>query len=167
MSLPALYELAHEYRAAAEQLADLDLPSEVVADTLEGLAGDLQTKSTNVAMFILSLEATAEQIKNAEAAMKARRQAIEARAERVREYLLANMQACGIQKIECPWFKLAIRQNPASVIITDPGKIPSNLYIYPPEPEPFPDKNGIKAAIEAGEVIEGAHLDRGVRLEIK
>jgi len=167
MGLPALYEIAAEYRAAVEQLADLDLPPEVVADTLEGLAGDLETKSTNVAMFIRSLEGTAAQIKDAEAAMKARRQSIEARAERVREYLLTNMQACGIQKIESPWFRLAIRQNPASVVITDPGKIPNNLYIYPPEPEPFPDKKGIKAAIEAGEVIEGAHLERGVRLEIK
>jgi hypothetical protein len=167
MSLPALYELAAEYRSAAAQLADLDLPPEVVADTLEGLAGDLETKSTNVAMFIRSLEATAAQIKDAEAAMKSRRQAIEARAEHVRQYLLANMQACNIQKIECPWFKLAIRQNPASVVITDPGKIPSNLYIYPEAPEPFPDKKGIKAAIEAGDQIEGAHLERGVRLEIK
>lgn len=167
MSLPSLYELASEYRAAAAQLADLDLPPEVVADTLEGLVGDLETKSTNVAMFIRSLEATAAQIKDAEAVMKSRRQAIEARAERVREYLLATMQACNIQKIECQWFKLAIRQNPASVVVTDPGKIPSNLYIYPEAPEPFPDKKGIKAALEAGEFIEGAHLERGVRLEIK
>lgn len=167
MALPALYEIAAEYRAAVEQLADLDLPPEVVADTLEGLAGDMETKSTNVAMFIRSLEATAEQIKQAEAAMKARRQSIETRAERVREYLLTNMQACGIQKIECPWFKLSVRQNPASVVITDPGAIPSNLYVYPEAPEPFPDKKGIKAAIEAGEEIRGAHLERGTRLEIK
>lgn len=167
MALPALYELAHEYRAVAEQLADLDLPPDVVADTLEGLTGDLETKAQNVAMFIRSLEATAAQIKDAEAAMTARRKAIESRADNVRNYLLANMQACGIQKIECPWFKIAVRQNPAAVVITDAGAIPVNLYIYPEAPAPYPDKKGIKAAIEAGQDVPGARLVRGTRLEIK
>jgi hypothetical protein len=167
MSLPALYEIAAEYRAAASQLADLDLPPEVVADTLEGLAGDLETKSTNVAMFIRSLEATAAQIKDAEAAMEARRKAIEARANHVRKYLLDNMQACGITKIESPWFKLSVRSNPPAVVIDNAGLIPGNLYVYPSAPEPYPDKKAIKAAIEAGIEFEGAHLERGVRLEIK
>ena len=84
MTLPALYELAGEYRAAAEQLADLDLPPEVVADTLEGLAGDLEQKATNVALFARNLEATAAAIKQAEADMAARRKAIENRAASIR-----------------------------------------------------------------------------------
>ena len=37
-NLPALYVIAEDYRNAAAQLADLDLPPEVVADTLEGMA---------------------------------------------------------------------------------------------------------------------------------
>lgn len=167
MSLPALYEIAAEYRQAVAQLADLDLPPEVVTDTLESLTGDLQAKSQNVAMFVLSLESTAAAIKKAEADMAARRKAIENRAERVREYLKTHMEACGISKIECPWFKLAIRQNPASVVIDDAGLIPSNLYVYPDPPAPYPDKKAIKDEIEANGPISGAHLERKTRLEIK
>lgn len=167
MNLPTLYEIAAEYRAAAEQLADLDLPPEVVADTLEGMSGDLQTKAQNVAMFIQSLESTAAGIKEAEARMADRRKAIENRADRVRDYLLMNLQTCGISKIECPWFKIAVRQNPASVVIDDAGAIPSDLYVYPDPPAPYPDKMAIKSAIESGQDVPGARLNRGVRLEIK
>lgn len=168
MTLPALYELAGEYRAAAEQLADLDLPPEVVADTLEGLAGDLEQKATNVALFARNLEATAAAIKQAEADMAARRKAIENRAASIRDYLLRNMMACGIQKIESPWFDLAVRQNPASVVVDDIEQIPAEFMRQPEPPPPAPDKKAIKDAIEKeGREVAGCHLDFGHRLEIK
>lgn len=47
--MTALYNLATEYRAAADRLHDIDVPEEVIADTLEGLAGEVEAKSTNVA----------------------------------------------------------------------------------------------------------------------
>ena len=50
--MTALYLLAEEYRAAAEKLADLDLDEQTVADTLESLAGSVEVKATNVAMFL-------------------------------------------------------------------------------------------------------------------
>jgi hypothetical protein len=166
-NLPSLYIIADEYRRAADELADLDLPPEVVADTLEGMSGDLEAKSTNVAMFVRNLEAMAEQIKIAETEMAKRRKAIEARAERVRDYILSSMRLAGISKIECPYFKLAIRSNPPSVVIDDAGAVPCDLYVYPEAPPPYPDKKAIKAAIESGQEVRGAHLEHSQRLEIK
>lgn len=167
MSLPALYEIAHEFRAAADQLAELDLDAQTVADTLESLGGDLETKAVNVAKFMLGLEAQAVAIKAAEVGMATRRKAIEARAARLREYLLTNMQHAGIQQIECPFFKLAQRENPASVVIDGAGLIPAEFMVQPETPPPAPDKAAIKAAIKAGRDVPGAHLERGVRLEIR
>ena len=166
MTLPALYELTADYRAAAEKLADLDLPPEVVADTLESLAGDLEVKATNVAMFVRNLDALAEQIKQAEAQMAARRKAIEARAERVRRYLLENMQDCGIRKIESPWFVISIRKNPPSVVIDDERAIPPELMVTPEPPPPRPDKTAIKERLFAGIAVPGAHLEQRERVEI-
>lgn len=166
-NLPSLYVIADEYMQAVAKLADLDLPPEVVADTLEGLSGNLEVKATNVAMFVRNLESMAEQIKAAEGAMAARRKAIEARAERVRDYLLTNMQRTGISKIECPYFKLAVRENPPSVVIDDPSAIPAEFMRQPEPPPPSPDKTAIKAAITAGNDVAGARLVRGQRLEIK
>lgn len=166
MSL-SLYVLASEYRSAADQLADLDLPEEVVRDTLESISGDLEAKSVNVASFVRNLEASAEQIKEAEAAMAARRKAIEKRAANVRQYLLDNMLAAGITKIECPYFKLAVRDNPPSVVINEPSLIPDAYLTDPPPPPRAPDKALIKKAIQDGFDVPGAHLARGKRLEIK
>ena len=165
--LPSLYTLTAEYMAVAQKLSETDLDPQTIADTLEGLAGDLETKAINVGKFIKTLDATVEQIKAAEKEMAERRKAMEARAKHVRDYLLNNMQACGISKIESPWFALSVKQNPPSVVIDDAGEIPCDLYIYPEAPPPYPDKAGIKAAIKAGRVVNGAHLEHGVRLEIK
>lgn len=165
--MTALYLLADEYRAACEKLADLDLDPQTIADTLEGMSGDLEVKAQNVAMFARNLEATAAAIKEAEAAMSARRKAIENRAAGMRSYLLSSMQHAGIEKIECPLFKLAVRENPPAVDIYEPGTIPAEFMVTPPPPPASPDKKAIAEAIKAGREVPGARLTRGVRLDIK
>ena len=65
--MTALYELAAEYRADCEKLADMDMDEQTLADTLEGLSGELEVKAQNVIMFTRNLEATAAAIKEAEA----------------------------------------------------------------------------------------------------
>lgn len=162
----ALYELATEFRAVADQLADLDLPQEVVADTLESISQPLEQKATNVAAFCRNLESAAEQIKAAEGEMAKRRKAIENRAASLRAYLLTNMQRCGITKIESPYFRIAVRDNPESVTIDDENAIPDDYKREIPA-RYEPDKSLIKSAIKDGYQIPGAHLTRGQRLEIK
>ena len=163
----SLYVLSDEYKAAAAQLADLDLPPEVVADTLEGLAGALEVKATNVAMFARNLEASAEAIREAERAMALRRKAIESRAEHIRQYLKANMERAGISKIESPYFTLAIKQNPAAVVIDAESQIPVDFMRQPEMPPAVPDKKAIAEALKAGQTVSGAHLERGTRLDIR
>lgn len=165
--MTALYNIAAEYREAAEKLSDLDLDEQTIADTLEGMSGELEVKATNVAFFARNLESLAASIKEAEAGMAARRKALENRAARMRDYLLNCMQLAGVQKIEGPYFKLAQRENPPAVIIDEPGLIPAEFMRQPDPPPPAPDKTAIKEALKAGTEVPGAHLARGVRLEIK
>lgn len=162
-----LFVLAQDYRAAADKLADLDLDEQTIADTLESLSGDLEAKATATAMVCRNMQALAVSIKDAEQAMAARRKALEARAERLTAYLLGSMQHAGIQKIECPHFTLAVRQNPAAVTINEPGLIPVEFMRQPEPPPPAPDKKAIGEAMKAGREVPGAHLSRGVRLEVK
>src|SRR5258708_30784061 len=166
-NLPALYTIANEYQEAATRLAELDLPEEVVKDTLEGLAGDLETKSTNVAMFVRNLEATAEKMGDAINDIAKRQGMILARAERVRAYLKENMERVQITKIECPYFVLSIQKNPPSVKIIDAGVIPDEYKRIPPIPEPTPDKSKIKEALKAGTAVPGCELEQGTRLAIQ
>jgi len=162
-----LYVLAQDFRAVAEKLADMDLDEQTLADTLEGMAGELEVKATNTAMMIRNLEANAAAIKEAEAAMAARRKALENRAARVKDYLLANMLVAGIQKVESPYFKLAVRENPAAVEIYEPGLIPAQYMRQPEPPPPAPDKTAIKDALKDGQDVPGCKLTRGMRLEIR
>jgi len=167
MTSTALFVLANKYLDAARTLADLDMDPQTVADTLEGLSGDLEVKATNVAMFARNLEASAEAIKGAEAQMAARRKAIENRAANVREYLKAQMERTGITEIASPYFKLAIRKNPPSVVIDAASQIPAEFMRTPEPPPPAPDKKAIGAAIKAGKEVPGAHAESSTRLEIK
>jgi hypothetical protein len=165
--MSALYLIAQEYRAAAEVLADLDLDAQTVADTLDSISGELEQKSVAVAMFARNLEATAEQIKQAEAAMAARRKALENRADSLKRYLLGAMQTTGISKIDCPHFRISVRDNPPAVDVFDAAQVPAEFMVTPPAPPPSPDKTAIKAAIKAGQDVPGARLTQGQRLEIK
>ena len=165
--MTALYNIAAEYRAAAEKLAELDLDAQTIADTLEGLSGDLETKAQNVAFFVRNLEATAAAIKQAEADMAARRKAMENRADSLRRYIFDSMTVAGIEKIECPHFRLAIKNNPAAVDVFEPGLVPASFMRTPEPPPPAPDKTAIKEALKAGQDVPGARLTSGQRLEIK
>jgi hypothetical protein len=162
-----LYELAQDFRAAADKLADLELDDQTVTDTLESMSGDLEAKAVNVAAFARNLEANAAAIKDAEAQMAARRKAIENRAARMRDYLLANMMVSGIQKIESPYFRLSVRENPPAVEIYEPGLIPAQFMKQPETPPPLPNKAEIAAAMKAGQEVPGCKLTRGVRLDIR
>lgn len=166
MSLPSLFVLAHEYRAACEKLADLDLDAQTIEDTLEGMSGDLEVKAQNVAMFCLNLEATAEAIKAHEKAQAARRIAIENRADGLRRYLQGCMEATGIEKIEGPGIVIGFRKSSA-VVINEPGLIPSEYMRAPEPPPPAPDKTAIAAAIKAGVEVPGANIEQRRNLSIK
>jgi len=162
-----LYEIATTFRADAEKLADLDLDPQTLADTLESLSGDLETKAQNVAFFLKNLEATAFSIKQAEADMAARRKALENRAERLKQYVFDSMQVAGIEKISCPYFVISMKKNPAAVDVFEPDLLPGEFMTKPVSPEPSPDKKLIAAALKAGADVPGARLVSGVRLDIR
>lgn len=162
-----LYQIASQYRGDLDKLAEMDLPDDVIADTLEGLGGELEVKAQNVVAFARHLEKLAESIKEAEAGMAARRKAIENRADRVKAYVLETMLTNNIQKIECPWFVLSIAKNPAAVVIEDERQVPQAYFTSPPPPPPQIDKKLIAQALKDGFDVPGAKLRQGVRLAIR
>jgi Siphovirus Gp157 len=162
-----LYEISNQFQAL-EQLGDSDdLPAEVIADTLEALEGDFEMKAVQVAKFILSLEANALAVENAARAMGARSTRIYARAQSIKAYLQFHMQALEKKRIEVPDLVITRRANPPAVLITNEHAIPAQFWVDPPPPPKRLDKKAIKAALDAGERVEGAYVEAGERLEIK
>lgn len=162
-----LFKAAEQYREAADQLQDMDLPEHVIADTLEGLAGPLTERVTAVAMVARNLDASASAIRDAIKEMEERANAVEARAKRAREYLLAGMQAAGVEKVECPYFRVSVRSNPPSVDVLSEAGIPAEYWVQPSAPPKRIDKRALLDALKAGAMVDGAVLKRGSRIEIK
>lgn len=162
-----LFELVR-YQHELQILADSgEVPPEQIADTLQALDGDIKDKAVQVAAFSKNLDATAQAVREAAKAMLARADRIEKRAESIRAYLLFQCQAAGISKIESPWFTLAVRKNPPSVVVDDEAVIPAEYIVQPPPPSPRPDKDAIKRALKAGTAVPGCHLLQTERLEIR
>jgi chromosome segregation ATPase len=166
-NMPALYEISRDYQQALAAFADpdSDLPPEAVADTLEGIEGQLQEKAVNIAKFMQNLDAAADAIKEAERRMAVRRKAIEHRAQWLKDYLKRNMEATGITRIDSPWFNLSVQNNPVAVEILDEAALPE---AYKTEVVTIKiDKTAIKQALKAGDEVPGAMLTQGTRLAIR
>ena len=161
-----LYDLAAEYKAASDKLHDSDLDERTIADTLEGMAGELEAKATNVGFVIRNLDSMAEQIKQAEESMSKRRKALENRSKWLKSYLLQSMLATGKSKIESPYFVISVRNNPESVVIDAESQIPDD-YMREIPATYEPNKQAIKQAIQDGFTVPGAHLARTQSLQIK
>ncbi|CAI8796594.1 siphovirus Gp157 family protein [Methylocaldum szegediense] len=159
-----LYEIAAQYQEALNDLTNLDLPPDVVNDTLEALRGELSLKAWNVAAAILHMEGEAELIRQAEERMSRRRRALEMRAARLRDYLRIQMERSDMREIRSPQFVIKIKQNPPKVILDDASAIPEAFKRE--EIVVHIDKNGIKQALLSGQAIRGAHLEQETRLDI-
>jgi hypothetical protein len=72
----------------------------------------------------------------------------------------------GISKIECPYFKLSIQDNPPAVEVFDSLQIPAD-YMREVPATSEPDKMLIKKAIQDGFDVPGAKLKHGKRLVCK
>lgn len=167
----ALYTLTADYLALAEKLADGDFDPTTIADTIEasGLLDSIQEKAQGIEFvardaekYGLLIDVEIERLQ----ALKARRAKV---AQGLRSYLLTNMQAAGIEKIECPFFKLSIRKNPPAVEVFDDQQIPAAYWVTP-EPKPVIaqlDKKAIAASIKDGKDVPGAKLVQHTRLVVQ
>jgi hypothetical protein len=99
--------------------------------------------------------------------MAARAKAARKRAEWLREYVRGAMEHTGIERIECPHFRMTLRANPEAVDVFDAGQVPAQFMRQPEPPPAAPDKTAIKQALKDGVDVPGARLVRGQRLEVR
>ena len=99
--------------------------------------------------------------------LSARSQAILARKARLEKYVMETMQATQIKRLEGATTVCCLRKNPAALVI-DPGTaIPAEYIIREEKIDERVDNAAIKAALKAGEEINGARLIQRARLEIQ
>ena len=161
-----LYQIADEYRGLLELAADEEADEESFNAALTALQGSFHEKAVAVAQVARNLECLKDGIEAAATAMLARAKRAERRADAVRAYLLEQMVATGIGKIESPYFALAVQKNPPRVWIEDENLLPPEFRrTIPARWEP--DKSAILKALKEGENVVGCRLEATMRLKIK
>ena len=91
--------------------------------------------------------------------------ALKAKASRLKDYLLSEMNRTATKQIKSPYFVLSVRKNPVSVLVASNAVIGDDLLL-PAKPRE-PDKKAIKSALESGRVVDGCSLVDGESLVIK
>lgn len=161
-----LHEITGAMIQFESMLDDPEIDEARMLEAIDVMDMALKEKATGIVMVVQNLEATATAMKDAEQRMADRRRVIENRVKSIKTYVLLNMQAAGINKIECPEFKISVRNNPPKIVITDEAAIPLAYLRQPEPPAPMPDKKAILADIKQGVVIDGCHMEIGQSLVI-
>ena len=122
------------------------------ADRLHAVADKLRRYQG----FFSFCKAQSEQCEAEIERLQARKKAINGARDRLRKYLARAMDLHGVKRLDAGTVVFTLRAGGRSLQITDEEKIP---YEYKEERIVVDiDKAGLKRAIEAGEVIDGAEV---------
>lgn len=160
-----LYELTSEYQELLAMVEDPEIEPELIADTMEAVAGEIENKAVGYAKVIKCAEADAEVIEIEISRLMARKKAIKNGVDRMKASLMMSMQACGIKKVDIdPRFKITIKKNGGLQPMEIVGDVPEE-FMYHPEPEP--DKKKIREYLKDNQVEWAVLKERGESLLIR
>lgn len=162
--MATMYELTSDYMAVLDMANNPDIPSEVIADTLEGISGEIELKAENSAIIIKELEAEMLKLKTEEIRLSGKRKAIENNIAVIKDRLYNAMKLTGKEKFKTDLFNFNIQKNPVKLVIDDESLIPKKYYV---KQEPKLDTAKLKEDLKAGAVRKYAHLEQGESLRIK
>ena len=162
-----LYELTAEYQQLLVLAEDPDLDPQLLADTMEGLSGEIEDKADGYAKVIRQMEADSVALKAEIDRLTARKRTADNSIDRMKEVLKNAMILCEKPKIKTELFTFTIQNNPAKVVMDESyiENIPEEYLI---QQEPKIDRVKIKEDLKAGKDLGGiAHLETEVGLRIR
>lgn len=163
MSKSTLYDIANEFEKSLDNLLDHD-DSDLINE-IESIEGEFKSKSANVAKYIRNLEHLAQGIKDIESSQRDRRNSLEKKIARLKDYLRINFEKTNTEKIESDDIVIAVYKNPVKVNIIDEKKIPEEFFQI--KESKLLNKDKIKESLKNGEDIPGCELIQEKRISIK
>jgi len=161
--MATLYELTGQYRELLELAESEELDKQLIADTLEGLDGEIEIKADGYAKVIRELEGKADLLKNEIERLSKRKSAIENNIKSMKEALQNVMFITGKTKFKTDLFNFNIQKNPPRLVIDKPEEIPEE-YLIPQEPKI--NSKAIKDILKEKE-LPFAHLEQSESLRIR
>ena len=162
-----LYELTNDYINLLALAEDPDTDPEVLADTLEGLDGQLEDKADNYAKVIRQIESDVNGLKAEIERLQARKTAAQNNIDRMKANLEQMMIATDKTKFKTELFSFGIQKNPAKVVMDEQyiENVPEEYLKYK---DPEIDRKKIAEDLKAGKDLEGiAHLEQSQSLRIR
>ena len=162
-----LYEITQDYMTILAMMEDPELNPQTLADTMEGIEGELEVKAESYAKVMKNLEADVSAIKAEIDRLSERKKTIENNIKNMKRALMMAMETTGKTKFKTELFSFGIRKNAPAVIMDEPyiENVPERFLKYS---EPTINRSAIKEAIQNGEDLEGiAHLEQSTSLTIK
>lgn len=157
-----------------------DLTPEMIADTLEGMEGELADKLDSIMVIARNNLGNASTCDDEIKRLAERKNSFENKDKTLRKYILSCLMAAGLDKLKTAKNTFTARKGSVSVVIDNTDLLPDELVTTQVVIEP--DKKAIKEAIESaqaaaaqitadgGEIPEellnpvpGAHLEIGER----
>lgn len=155
--MTTLFELTKEQQQVLNLVENGSLSQEEVADTLEALQMEIEDKVTAYCHVNRKLSSELEMLVNEEKRIKELKSQKQNEVSRLKQQLKLAMQNAGMAKIDVGLFKVSTRKGVDSVNVIDQDKLPSQFL----KTTVAPDKTAIKAALKAGEKLDGAELVAG------
>lgn len=155
-----LYELTGSWQAvlAAYDAAETDEERDEILSQMDALSEDIADKGGAYARIVRNAEAEAEAFGNEIKRLTAAKRNREALAARLKDRMLAAMQAVGADKMVTDIGTWKRRLNPYAVQVVDVEAVPERFLI--PQ-APTVDKRGILAEFkETGEILPGVEMVR-------
>ena len=137
-----------------------------VAQALDALRMERETKIENVACWVKNLSAEADAIREEENRLMKRRKAAETKAANLKAWLLAAMtrEDGTTDKLKTGRVMVSVKRNPPSTVVND-LLLPSTYKVAKITYQP--NKELIKRELLAGGEVPGAHLEYGRSVVIK
>ena len=161
-----LYELRAEYMELLALLEDPDTDPQVIADTMEGIRGELDVKCDSYVVMIRQLEAQVEMIDAELIRLEKNKSALTNNIKRMKAAVLDTIQMTGSRKMVTDHFKLSIVKNGGKqpMEVDEIEKIPQDYLTM----KPVANMEKIRQELEGGGQLDFARLkERGEHLGIR
>ena len=150
-----LYEIANDYA----KLMDSDFEADAIADTLEGMEGELTDKIEQLLAICKNETGYAERLKDEAKSLNERAAVTMNKVDSIQSYIANALITAGKKKIRAGLHQVTIRAPSESVEIVDSSAIPSEFVEY--DTVIKADKLAIKHQLKAGVSVPGAQLKVG------
>ncbi|RJK66702.1 hypothetical protein CMV60_10440 [Serratia marcescens] len=150
-----LYDIANDYA----KLMDSGLEPDMIADTIEGIDGELVDKVEQLLAICKNEQLYAEALRNESKSLQERASVVENKISSIKEYIARSLETAGKKSIRAGLHQVTVRVPSRQVDITDASILPIEFVEY--ETVVKPDKLAIKHQLDAGIAVPGAQIKLG------